>query len=82
MDMCSFIFSTNSLFKIKELLKTHKPLPLAITCNHLRVKKIGEWSVERDTKISVFFIDSCDLLETKKNQAFAVCILKCDFHRK
>ena len=80
--MCSFIFSTNSLFKVKELLKIHKPLPLAIICDLLRVKDIGEWSVERDASISVFFIDSCNLLETKNNQAFAVCILKCDFDGK
>ena len=66
MDICSFIFSTNSLFKVKELLKIHKPLPLAIICDLLRVKDTGEWSVERDASTSVFFVDSCDLLETKK----------------
>ena len=67
MDMCSFIFSKNSLFKVKELLKIHKPLPLAIIGDLLRVKDMGEWSVERDTSISVFYIDSCNLLETKDN---------------
>ena len=41
-DMCSFIFLTNSLFNAKELLKIHKPLPLAITCDLRRVKDIGE----------------------------------------
>ena len=56
--MCSFIFSTNSLFKVKELLKIHKPLPLAVICQLLRVKDIGEWSVERDASISVLFIVS------------------------
>ena len=82
MHMCSFIFSTYFLFKVKELLKIHKPLHLAIVCHLLRVKDIGEWSVERDACISVFFIDSDTLLETKNNQAFAVCILKYDFNRK
>ena len=56
--MCSFVFSTNSSFKVKELLKIGKPLPLplAIICDLLKKKKdIGEWSVERDTSISVFF---------------------------
>ena len=57
-DMCLFIFSTNSLFKVKELLKIHRPLPLAIICNLLRVKDIGELSVERDTSKSVYFINS------------------------
>ena len=81
--MCSFIFSTSSLFKVKELLKIHKPLPLAIISDLLRVKDMGEWWVERDVSTAVFFIDSCNLLETKEiNQAFAVCILKCDFDRK
>ena len=80
--MCSFIFSTNYLFKAKELLKIHKTMPLAIICNFLRLKDIGEWSVKRDANISVLFIDSCNLLETKNNQAFAVCILRCDFDRK
>ena len=56
--MYSFIFSTNSLFKVKELLKIHKPLPLAVICQLLRVKDIGEWSVERDASISVLFIVS------------------------
>ena len=65
--MCSFIFSTNSLFKVvKELLKIHKPLPLAIICDLLRVKDMGQRSAERDASISVFYIDSCNLLETKK----------------
>ena len=41
-DMCSFIFSANSLFKVKELLKIHKPLPLAVICDLFRVKDIGE----------------------------------------
>ena len=80
--MCSFIFSTNSLFKVKELLKIHKPLPLVIICDLLRVKDIGEWSIEKDESISVSFIVSCNLLEIKNNQAFAVCILKCDFDEK
>ena len=40
--MCSFIFSTNPVFKVKELLKIHKPLTLAIVCDILRVKDIGE----------------------------------------
>ena len=66
MDMGFFIFSTNSLFKVKELLKIHKPLLLHIIYALLRVKNIEEWSVERDASISVFFIDSCNLLETKK----------------
>ena len=57
-------------------------MPLAIICDLLRVKNIGEWSVERDASISVFFIDSCDLLETKNNQAFAICTQKCDFNGK
>ena len=47
-DMCSFIFSTNSLFKVKELLKVHEPFPLAIIFDPLWVKDIGEWLVERD----------------------------------
>ena len=64
--MCSFIFSTNSLFKVKKLLKIHKPLPLVVICDLLRVKDIGQWSVERDANILVLFIDSCNLLETKK----------------
>ena len=60
-------FSTNSLFKVvKELLKIHKPLPLAIICDLLRVKDMGQRSAERDASISVFYIDSCNLLETKK----------------
>ena len=42
MDMYPFIFSTNSLFKVKELLKIHKPLPLAIICDFLRIKEIEE----------------------------------------
>ena len=66
MDMFSFIFSTNSLFKVKELLKIYKPLPLAIIPDLLRVKDVEESLVERDTSISVSFIDSCNLLETKK----------------
>ena len=81
MNMYPFTFSTNSLFKVKELLKIHKPLPLAIICDFLRIKEIEEWSVERDPSTSVFF-DSCNLLETKNNQAFFVFILKCDFDRK
>ena len=64
--MFSFIFSTNSLFKVKELLKIYKPLPLDIIPDILRVKDVEELSVERDTSISVSFIDSCNLLETKK----------------
>ena len=56
--MCSFIFSTNSLFEVKELLKIHKPLSLAIICDLFKVKDMGEWSVERDASISVIFIDS------------------------
>ena len=43
---------------------------------------MGEWSVERDASKSVFFIDSCNLLEEKNNQAFALRILKCDFDGK
>ena len=41
-DRCSFIFSTNSLFKVKDLLKILKPLSLPISCNLLRVKDMGE----------------------------------------
>ena len=68
-DMCSFNFSENSLLKVKELFKIHKPLSLVVICNLLRVKDIGEGSVERDTSISVFIIDSCNLLETKKQSS-------------
>ena len=42
MDACSLILPINSLFNVKELLKIHKPLPLAIICNLFRVKGIGE----------------------------------------
>ena len=62
-DTCSFIYSTYFLFKIKELLKIHKPLPLAIICDLLRVKDMGEWSVERDASISGFFILKCGFLQ-------------------
>ena len=54
--MCSFIFSANSLFKAKELLKIHKPFPLAIICDLLRIKDIGEWSVEREASMSVYLL--------------------------
>ena len=57
-------------------------MPLAVICDVLRVKDMGEWSVERDASTSVFFIDSCNLLETKNIEAFAVRILKCDFDEK
>ena len=39
-------------------------------------------SVERDESISVFFIEICNLLEIKNDQAFAACILKFDFDGK
>ena len=52
--------------RFAQALKTHKPLLLAIICDFLRVKDIGEWLVERDASISVFFINFCNLLETKK----------------
>ena len=80
--MCSLIFTTNSLFKVKELLKIHKPLFLAIICDLLGINDIGEWSVETEASISVFFVDYFNLLETKNNQAFVLCILKCDFDGK
>ena len=48
-----------------EGLKTHKPLSLAIISDLLRLTDIGGWSVERDTSISVFFIDSCNLWDKK-----------------
>ena len=44
----------------------YKHLALAIICNLFRVKDVEEWSVERDASISVVFIDSCNLLETRK----------------
>ena len=40
--MFSFVFSTNTLLEVKEPLKIHKPLPLAVICDLLRVKDIGE----------------------------------------
>ena len=54
------------MFKVKELFRIHKALPLALICGLLRVKGIGEWLVERDTNISIFFTDSCNLLETSR----------------
>ena len=67
--MCSFIFPTNYLFKVKELLKIHKPLPSAIIYNLLRPIDIGERTVEKDACIPVFSVGSCNLIETKINQA-------------
>ena len=84
--MCSFVFSTNSSFKVKELLKIGKPLPLplAIICDLLKKKKkIQESGQLRETQVyQYFFNDSYNLLETKNNQVFAIYILKCDFDGK
>ena len=76
MDICSFIFSTKSLFKVKELLKMHIHLSLAIFSNILRLKDTGLWSVERKASISVFFYSFLQLIRDKKSyHVFNVSIL-------
>ena len=59
-------FADHFVILALERLKTHKPLSLAIISDLLRLTDIGGWSVKRDISISVFFIDSCNLWETKK----------------
>ena len=50
----------------KELLSFHKPLPLDISVFLDNEKNIGEWSLDRAGKMSVFLIDSCKSFETRK----------------
>ena len=60
--ICFFMFSMYVSFSNKDLLRFHNPLPF-IPCDLPKSEKVvGEWSVEKATRTSVFFTNFCKLL--------------------
>ena len=53
-----FILSIYLLSKIKDLLNFHDSIPQTELLPFSNEKKIGEWSVEKDAKTSVFLTKS------------------------
>ena len=57
--ICSAIFSTNSLFNNKDLLNFHKSFPWKNSLIWFNEKRIGEWFVVKEAKMSVLSTRSC-----------------------
>ena len=64
-----FIFSTYSAFEVKELLNFQKPFPWVGIRFSCKEKNIGEWSVQKEARMSVFRIGSCSILESRKKSS-------------
>lgn len=67
--ICFFMFSMYVSFSNKDLLRFHNPIPF-IPCDLPKSEKVvGERSVEKATRTSVFFTNFCKLLNMEKGKS-------------
>ena len=65
----SSLLSTYSLFNNKDVLNFWKHYPWENSLILFNEKRIGEWFVAKEAKISVIFTHSCRTFDTKKSHS-------------
>ena len=61
-----FIFPMNLALYRRKHLNFHIPVPFCENTLFMRETRIGEWSEEREIRMSVYFTNTCRIFEIKK----------------